>query len=93
MQKWSRCNLIGEVTMKIKVFFLKQIQGRDALNKYNGYTVLGLQGKKTVITDVSVSVLFLPEDFFLLTRNVSENDVNWQDASVYPGSLLRWWLG
>lgn len=29
-----------------------------------------------VITDVSVSMLFLPEDLFLLTRNVSENDVN-----------------
>lgn len=29
-----------------------------------------------VITDVSVSVLFLPEDFFLLTRNVSGNDAN-----------------
>lgn len=31
--------------MKIKLFFLKQIQGKDGLNKYNGYIAVGLQGK------------------------------------------------
>lgn len=95
MQKWSRCNLIGEVAMKIKCFFLKQIQGKDALNKCNGYIVLDLQRKRP---HACYNWRFCECAFFAWRLLFANQKCQWKWCELtryisVPCSLLRWWLG